>query len=112
MLAGCVDGKDRFFTSDPNLRSRVAHQLDFPDHDAAEPMRIAEFMLEGRIYRLRPDARDASARYLDARLRQAVRLLEERGRAVTAEDLMTIGPEEILASRVPATGGAGRGTAA
>jgi len=35
-----------------------------------------------------------------ARLRQAVRLFETRGHALTVEDLMTLGPDEILASRV------------
>ena len=35
-----------------------------------------------------------------ARLRQAMRLFEQRPEAVTAEELMTIGPQEILASRV------------
>ena len=35
-----------------------------------------------------------------ARLRQASRLFEQRPEAVTAEELMTIGPQEILASRV------------
>ena len=35
-----------------------------------------------------------------ARLRQAVRLFETRDHALTVEDLMTLQPEEILASRV------------
>jgi hypothetical protein len=35
-----------------------------------------------------------------ARLRQAVRLFETRGQALTVEDLMTLEPQEILASRV------------
>jgi len=35
-----------------------------------------------------------------ARLRQAVRLFETRGQALTVEDLMTLEPGEILASRV------------
>ena len=34
------------------------------------------------------------------RLRQAVRLFETCGDALTVEDLMTLGPQEILASRV------------
>ena len=43
-----------------------------------------------------------------ARLRQAVRPFEQRGPgAVTAEDLMTIGSDEILASRVLAEGAGG-----
>ena len=127
VLAGYADRMDRFFTSNPGFRSRVAHHLDFPDYDAGELMRIGEMMLERQNYRLSPEARGAFGRYLDARmrqphfanarsvrnaldrarLRQAVRLFEGRNRAVTAEDLMTIGPEEILASRVLADEGGG-----
>jgi hypothetical protein len=35
-----------------------------------------------------------------ARLRQAVRLFETRGHAITVDDLMTLEPGEILSSRV------------
>jgi hypothetical protein len=42
-----------------------------------------------------------------------VRLFEQRGRgAITAEDLMTIGPDEILASRVLANDAGAEGRAA
>lgn len=82
-------------------------------------------MLARQNHRFSPAARGAFARYLDARmrqphfararsmrnaldrarLRQAVRLFERRGHgAITAEDLMTIGHDEILASRVLANG--------
>ncbi|MGD0107068.1 MAG: CbbX protein [Rhodopila sp.] len=120
ILAGYADRMDRFFTSNPGFRSRIAHHIDFPDYDAAELMAIAELMLKEQSYRFSPEAREAFARYLDARmrqphfsnarsvrnaldrarLRQAVRLFETRGHALTVEDLMTLGPEEILASRV------------
>lgn len=128
VLAGYADRMDRFFASNPGFRSRVAHHIDFPDYGAEELMRIAELMLAGQSYRFSPAARDVFARYLDARmrqphfanarsvrnaldrarLRQAVRLFERRGEgAITAEDLMTIGPDEILASRVLADGAGG-----
>jgi len=120
ILAGYADRMDRFFTSNPGFRSRIAHHIDFPDYDAEELMAIAELMLKQQNYRFGPDARDAFARYLEARmrqphfsnarsvrnaldrirLRQAVRLFESRGRALTIEDLMTLEPGEILASRV------------
>jgi probable Rubsico expression protein CbbX len=120
ILAGYVDRMDRFFTSNPGFRSRIAHHIDFPDYDATELMAIAELMLKEQNYRFNPAAHDAFARYLDARmrqphfsnarsvrnaldrarLRQAVRLFETRGHTLTAEDLMTLGPDEILASRV------------
>ena len=121
VLAGYADRMDCFFTSNPGFRSRIAHHIDFPDYDAGKLMRMAELMLANQNYRFSPDARDAFARYLEARmrqphfanarsvrnaldrprLRQAVRLFEQRGLgAITAEDLMTIGSDEILASRV------------
>ncbi len=125
VLAGYADRMERFFGSNPGFRSRIAHHIDFPDYDAGELMRIAELMLSGQNYRFSAAAREAFARYLDAgmqqphfanarsvrnaldraRLRQAVRLFESRGRALTTEDLMTIGPDEILASRVLAPAG-------
>ncbi len=120
ILAGYADRMERFFGSNPGMRSRIAHHVDFPDYDAEELMRIAELMLAAQNYRFGTDARDAFAQYLAARmqqphfanarsvrnaldrarLRQAVRLFEQRPEAVTAEELMTIGPQEILASRV------------
>ena len=120
VLAGYADRMERFFGSNPGFRSRIAHHIDFPDYDAGELMRIAELMLARQSYRLSPGARGAFERYLEARmtqphfanarsvrnaldrarLRQAVRLFENRGRAITAEDLMTIEADEILASRV------------
>jgi probable Rubsico expression protein CbbX len=120
IMAGYADRMDRFFTSNPGFRSRIAHHIDFPDYDGAELMAIAEMMLKQQNYRFSPAAREAFARYvavrmtqphfsnarsvrnaLDrARLRQAVRLFETRLHAITVEDLMTIEPDEILASRV------------
>jgi probable Rubsico expression protein CbbX len=120
ILAGYADRMERFFGSNPGMRSRIAHHVDFPDYDAEELMRIAELMLAAQNYRFDAPAREAFAQYLAARmqqphfanarsvrnaldrarLRQAVRLFEQRPEAVTAEELMTIGPQEILASRV------------
>jgi probable Rubsico expression protein CbbX len=120
ILAGYADRMDRFFTSNPGFRSHVAHHIEFPNYSAEELMAIAETMLHGQGYRFSAAARDSFARYLDARmrqphfanarsvrnaldrarLRQAVRLFEARGRRLTAEDLSTIEPPEILASRV------------
>jgi probable Rubsico expression protein CbbX len=120
IMAGYADRMDKFFTSNPGFRSRIAHHIDFPDYQPAELMDIAELMLKEQNYRFSPAARDAFARYLDARmrqphfsnarsvrnaldrarLRQAVRLFETRDHALTVEDLMTLQPEEILVSRV------------
>ena len=120
IMAGYADRMDKFFTSNPGFRSRIAHHIDFPDYQPAELMDIAELMLKEQNYRFSPAAREAFAAYLDARmrqphfsnarsvrnaldrarLRQAVRLFETRDHALTVEDLMTLQPQEILASRV------------
>jgi probable Rubsico expression protein CbbX len=120
ILAGYADRMERFFGSNPGFRSRVAHHLDFPDYDRDELLSIAELMLTEQSYRFSPSARDAFAGYLEARmsqphfanarsvrnaldrarLRQAVRLFETRPDSLTVDDLMTLEPEEILASRV------------
>jgi probable Rubsico expression protein CbbX len=98
ILAGYVDKMDRFFTSNPGFRSRIAHHLDFPDYSPDELMQIAEIMLPQQSYRFSPAAKQAFTRYIDmrmtqphfsnahsirnaldrARLRQAVRLFESR----------------------------------
>jgi probable Rubsico expression protein CbbX len=120
ILAGYADRMDRFFMSNPGFRSRIAHHIDFPDYQPAELMAIAELMLKDQNYRFSPEAREAFGRYLAARirqphfsnarsvrnaldrarLRQAVRLFETRGQTLTVDDLMTLEPQEILASRV------------
>ena len=70
ILAGYADRMDRFFTSNPGFRSRIAHHIDFPDYDAEELMAIAGLMLKQLNYRFGPDAYDAFARYLEARMRR------------------------------------------
>jgi hypothetical protein len=62
ILAGYADRMDRFFTSNPGFRSRVAHHIDFPDYEPAELMAIAELMLKQQNYRFSPAARDAFTR--------------------------------------------------
>ena len=120
ILAGYADRMDRFFSSNPGFRSRIAHHINFPDYGPEELLAIAELLLAEQSYRFSPEGRAAFARYLEARmrqphfanarsvrnaldrarLRQAVRLFESRGQPLSPEDLVTIGPEEILASRV------------
>jgi probable Rubsico expression protein CbbX len=120
IMAGYADRMNQFFTSNPGFRSRIAHHIDFPDYDADELLAIAELMLKEQNYRFSPPAREAFAQYMTARmslphfsnarsvrnaldrarLRQAVRLFETRAHAITVDDLMTLEPNEILASRV------------
>jgi len=120
ILAGYKDRMDTFFRSNPGMSSRVAHHIDFPDYTPAELHSIAGLMLEQMQYRLSPEADGALQEYLQrritqphfanarsvrnaldrARLRQASRLFERRGRSLSKEDLITIEAADIRASRV------------
>ncbi len=119
ILAGYADRMDRFFSSNPGFRSRIAHHIDFPDYSDDELLSVAEKMLERQSYRLDEEAREAMRRYIGvrrtqphfanarsvrnaldrARLRHANRLFEGEG-PVEAERLSTIKASDILASRV------------
>ena len=120
VLAGYKDKMDRFFQSNPGMRSRIAHHIDFPDYQPHELLAIAKQMLARQNSRVRAEGEDAFTRYLTlrmklehfsnarsvrnaldrARLRQANRLFNTKGRALTKEDLMTLEADDILASRV------------
>jgi hypothetical protein len=111
---------DTFFQSNPGMSSRIAHHLDFPDYGVDELRHIAGKMLDSQQYRFGEGADQAFAEYLArrtlqphfanarsvrnaldrARLRQATRLFADRDRVLTSEDLTTILPQDILASRV------------
>ncbi|WP_276942950.1 CbbX protein [Ferrimicrobium acidiphilum] len=120
ILAGYKDRMDTFFSSNPGMSSRIAHHIDFPDYSVQELLAIAKLMLAAWQYQFSDEAQEVFARYLElrmtqpnfanarsvrnaldrTRLRQANRLFERRDRSVTKTDLMTIEPEDILASRV------------
>lgn len=120
ILAGYRDRMDTFFRSNPGMRSRIAHHVDFPDYDATDLLKIAERMLDQQHYRFGEGAQEAFAEYLSrrlhqphfanarsvrnaldrARLRAASRLFARPGDALTREDLTTITAEDIRASRV------------
>ncbi|MDF2467237.1 MAG: type ATPase [Ramlibacter sp.] len=120
ILAGYRDRMNTFFQSNPGMSSRIAHHLDFPDYAPAELVAIASAMLAQQDYRLGDGALPALERYLElrsaqpnfanarsvrnaldrARLRQASRLFAQRDRELTAQELGTIEPQDILASRV------------
>jgi probable Rubsico expression protein CbbX len=120
ILAGYPDRMERFFRSNPGIRSRIAHHLEFPDYRPDELLAIAERMLAAMQHRLSPGAREALEEYvarrmtqplfanarsvrnaLDrARLRQASRLFAARATPVPPEALVTIEAEDIRRSRV------------
>ncbi|MGA2045409.1 MAG: CbbX protein [Roseiarcus sp.] len=120
ILAGYADRMDKFFTSNPGFRSRIAHHVDFPDYGEGELADIAEIMLKGQNYQFSDEAREAFGRYIAlrkrqplfsnarsirnaldrARLRQANRLVGDLDRDLTARDIMTLEAADILSSRV------------
>jgi probable Rubsico expression protein CbbX len=120
ILAGYHDRMDRFFESNPGIRSRIAHHIDFPDYTPDELLAIARLMLDQMHYRLSVEAEAALVEYIElrrsqpsfanarsirnaldrARLRQANRLVARRGQELTREELMTIEAQDIRASRV------------
>lgn len=120
ILAGYKDRMDTFFQSNPGLSSRIAHHLDFPDYAHGELQAIADRMLAAMNYRFGAGTREAFEQYLRLRiaqphfanarsvrnaldrmrLRQASRLVTERDRALTREDLITLEAADVRASRV------------
>lgn len=120
ILAGYKDKMDRFFQSNPGMRSRVAHHIEFPDYSADELMAIGELMLEQQKYHFSEPGAEAFREYISlrvtlehfangrsirnaldrCRLRQANRLFAQRTGALKKIDLMTIESEDIRASRV------------
>lgn len=120
ILAGYKNRMDKFFYSNPGMRSRIAHHVDFPDYSAEELMVIAKLMLASQNYRFSAEGEQAFAQYIPlrmklehfsnarsirnaldrARLRQANRLFASKTKQLTKVDLITIEAEDILASRV------------
>src|SRR3990172_3514844 len=120
ILAGYKDRMEKFFRSNPGMRSRIAHHVDFPDYSVDELLAIAKLMLATQNYRFSAEGEKAFAEYIPlrmklghfanarsirnaldrARLRQANRLFAGKKKKLTKLDLITLEPEDILVSRV------------
>jgi probable Rubsico expression protein CbbX len=120
ILAGYADRMERFFSSNPGFRSRIAHHIDFPDYTNEELLAIAEVMLRHMNYKFTSDARDAFVRYIALRkaqplfsnarsirnaldrirLRQANRLVADQNAILTVDDVQSVVASDVLASRV------------
>jgi probable Rubsico expression protein CbbX len=120
ILAGYGDRMNTFFQSNPGMRSRIAHHLEFPDYAADELMQISRSMLAEQNHQFSDEAAQAFERYLAlrlaqphfanarsvrnaldrARLRQASRLFSQPDREWTAEELTTLQAADILGSRL------------
>jgi probable Rubsico expression protein CbbX len=121
ILAGYKDRMDVLFQSNPGLRSRVAHHLDFADYDLEELVAIGRLMLERASYYLSDEAEAAFREYLmrrmpqplfanarsvrneleRARLRHAHRLAADQHRHWGLDDLMRLEAEDILPGHAP-----------
>jgi len=115
ILAGYKDRMDRFFESNPGMRSRVAHHLDFAAYEPDELLAIGQLILDRSSYYLSdeatvafrdylslqmPDPHFANARSVrnaleEARLRHAYRLSAEPHRHWSKDDLMRIEAADI-----------------
>lgn len=120
ILAGYKERMDVFFRSNPGMSSRIAHHLEFPDYAPGELLEIADRMLAKMSYRFGPGGRETFAEYLAlrvaqphfanarsvrnaldrTRLRQASRLFADPTRELTRDDLTTLEPADIRASRL------------
>ena len=120
ILAGYKDRMDKFFHSNPGIRSRIAHHIDFPDYQPSELLAIAKLMLADQDYRFSQEGETAFGEYIQlrmkmehfsnarsvrnaldrARLRQANRLFYKSNKNLSRSDLMTIEAEDILESRI------------
>ena len=118
ILAGYAERMEHFFESNPGMKSRIAHHVDFPDYGTAELGEIAERMLSQWNYRFDPAARLAFNEYIALRrarphfanarsirnaldrmrMRQALRLFES-GATVDAAALTTLTEADVRASR-------------
>jgi probable Rubsico expression protein CbbX len=119
IMAGYKDRMDLFFESNPGLRSRIAHHLDFASYDIGELTEIGKMMLGQASYYLSPAAEQvlraeiarlmtephfANARTVRnelelARLRHAHRISTDLHREWTRDDLMRFEPEDVLLSQ-------------
>jgi probable Rubsico expression protein CbbX len=116
IMAGYKDRMDEFFGSNPGMRSRIAHHLDFANYAVGELLSIARVMMGESSYYLSPAAEAALSANLtrhmldptfanarsvrneldQARLRHAHRLAATPHRHWTRDDLMRIEPADIL----------------
>ena len=120
ILAGYAERMETFFESNPGMKSRIAHHVEFPDYADGELGEIAERMLADWNYRFDAAGRAAFDEYLALRrsrphfanarsvrnaldrmrLRQALRLFDGGGGGQIGVDaLCTVTAADVRASR-------------
>nr|QYB19096.1 rubisco expression protein [Climaconeis cf. scalaris] len=120
ILAGYKEPMDKFYESNPGLSSRIANHIDFPDYSVEELLQISKLMLEDQQYQLTPNAEIALTEYIRkrkekplfanarsvknaldrARMRQANRIFDSRGRVLTKRELVNLEDKDILQSTI------------
>jgi probable Rubsico expression protein CbbX len=118
VLAGYKDRMDLFFTSNPGMRSRIAHHVDFAAYSIPELVAIGRRVLEQTRYYLSGEAELVLQEFLGqhmqeesfangrsvrnaldhARLRHAHRLASELHRPWSRDDLMRLEPADIISA--------------
>ena len=118
ILAGYKDRMEKFFDSNPGMRSRIAHHIDFAAYELNELVAIGRGMLQESRYYLSEEAETTLREYLTqqmrqpefanarsvrnemerARLRHAHRLATDLHHGWNRDDLMRIEPMDIWAS--------------
>jgi probable Rubsico expression protein CbbX len=116
VVAGYKDRMEDFFASNPGMRSRIAHHLDFAAYTVDELLAIGRLMLDQSKYYFSPDAESAFRSQLaeqlklpefaygrsvrneleHARLRHAYRIASDPSRSWTRDDLMRLEPADVL----------------
>jgi len=119
ILAGYADRMEKFFASNPGMKSRIAHHVDFPDYDNGELMQIAQHMLHDWNYRFDDEGLAAFGEYLvlrrkhphfanarsvrnaldRMRLRQALRLFNAADQTISVDALQTLTAADVRSSR-------------
>jgi len=119
ILAGYKDRMEVFFESNPGMRSRVAHHLDFADYSLDELTDIGRLMLDranyflseqglevfrAEVLRMMGEPHFANARTVRnelelSRLRHAHRIASDLQRDWKREDLMRLEPADLLAGQ-------------
>ena len=118
ILAGYQDRMEKFFDSNPGMRSRIAHHIDFAAYELDELVAIGRGTLQESRYYLSEEAETTLREYLTqqmrqpefanarsvrnemerARLRHAHRLATDLHHGWNRDDLMRIEPMDIWAS--------------
>uniref|UniRef100_A0A7S0XI83 AAA+ ATPase domain-containing protein n=1 Tax=Erythrolobus madagascarensis TaxID=708628 RepID=A0A7S0XI83_9RHOD len=125
VFAGYADKMERFYSYIPGMNSRIGNHIHFPDYEAVELLDIAKVMCRDLEYIMEPNAEHIFLEYIQARMqmpyfsnartvrnavdrarmRSAIRLFNNavdgnvNNGMVSAQDLMTITPQDVVSAQ-------------